>query len=96
MDNSKSGGRNDPDLGSTASPLRKLDTSSRLQKARESAIESKNRMRISRGSVTGQFTAALNVDSHSKGVARMLIKAEIEDLRKTKQAIAKHISDTLK
>jgi hypothetical protein len=96
MDTSKIGGKNDSDLVSNASPLRKLDTSSRLQRARESALELKNRMRVSRPSVTGQFTVALNAENHFKGVARTLTKAEVEDLRKTKHAVAQRIVDTLK
>lgn len=96
MDNSKSGGKSGSDLISNALPLQKLDTSSRLQKARESALESMNRIRVARSSVSGQFTVALNAENRFKGVARTLTKAEVEDLRKTKHAVAKRIIDTLK
>lgn len=54
-----------------------------------------SRIRALRANATGQFIVAIKSDNASKGVARMLTEAEIEDLRKTKYAVAKRIKEAL-
>lgn len=54
-----------------------------------------SRIRALRANVTGQFIVAIKSDNPSKGVPRMLTDAEIEELRKTKYAVAKRIKESL-
>lgn len=90
MEKSKIGGKGA--LGSASSPLQpqKLITSSTLQKAKESALKSKERMRH-RKAASGQFIVQVKVPIVKVGTARMLTKPEIEELRQTKQSIARHM-----
>jgi len=84
-------------LGSVSSalPYRKLDTLSKLQKAKQSALESKNRMMCIDLS-TSQFLVQVKSTRLSRGLARMLTKAEIKELRQTKHSIAEHVMHAFK
>ena len=92
MDNSKNGWQSGSDLGLNASPHLRPDTSSTLQKAKQFARESRQRMLQRK--TTGTNLVVSMSEGVSKG-ARMLSVQEMEILRQTKQSVAKHTMEVL-
>lgn len=93
MDKLKTGGDNASLSVSTVLPPQNPDTSLTLQKPKQLALESKQRM-LKLNATSGSFVVSLNSAKHSQ--SRMLTPAEIEDLRKTKRMVSERMIELLK
>lgn len=93
MDDSKHGGKKDSVSVSSASLLRKPDTSLTLKTAKQFALESKRQM-LQQHRSTGKVLIVTMSGGVSKG-ARMLSPQEMEVLRQTKRSVAKRTMEVL-